>query len=278
MAAIDWIEDEIGVHFLRLAAPVSLTVSQPDYFQVLGVISGSVLCQADGHNWMVNTGEVLALGSCGEFSLQSRPCPLNEILILRFLPSMLGESGVTWASQRILFGKSETLALLLSVDREAKAKPQRPYLATKTRIAAIMRLLADPTEGGADAAARVTRTEQHLARMAPLFDFLDKHHAQPIRVEQAARLLHMSKSHFMRFFRTATGSPFVVYLNGLRISRAQQLLATTGADVATVGQEVGFGDQSYFCDVFRRTVGMAPSQYRNHLRSPPLPASANRPE
>ena len=123
MAAVHPVQQEIGVHFLRLAAPVSLTVTQPGYLQMLGVVSGSMHCQAGGHNWSVNTGDVLVLGSCEEFSLQSRSCPLNEILILRFLPSLLPESGANWASPRILSGKSETQ--ICSCRLTAKRKPNR---------------------------------------------------------------------------------------------------------------------------------------------------------
>jgi AraC-like DNA-binding protein len=46
------------------------------------------------------------------------------------------------------------------------------------------------------------------------------------------------------------------YLNHYRIERAQALLANTDDSMASISQEMGFCNQSYFGAVFRRVIGM----------------------
>jgi hypothetical protein len=59
----------------------------------------------------------------------------------------------------------------------------------------------------------------------------------------------------------------VTYFNHFRIERAQALLAKTEESMASISQQVGFCDQSYFGTVFRRIVGMTPATYRRRVRN-----------
>jgi AraC-like DNA-binding protein len=77
----------------------------------------------------------------------------------------------------------------------------------------------------------------------------------------------MSESHFMSLFKRVTGLSFVTYFNHFRIERAQALLAKTEESMASISQQVGFCDQSYFGTVFRRIVGMTPATYRRRART-----------
>jgi len=75
----------------------------------------------------------------------------------------------------------------------------------------------------------------------------------------------MSESHFMSFFKQVTGLSFMKYLNHYRVERAQTLLKNTDESMATISQEVGFCDQSYFGTVFRKILGTTPAAYRRQL-------------
>jgi AraC-like DNA-binding protein len=82
------------------------------------------------------------------------------------------------------------------------------------------------------------------------------------QVKGAARICGMSESYFMSFFKRVTGLSFMEYLNHYRIERAQALLANTDDSMASISQEMGFCDQSYFGAVLRRVVGAAASGTR----------------
>jgi transcriptional regulator GlxA family with amidase domain len=120
------------------------------------------------------------------------------------------------------------------------------------------------TEFG-DSEPILTRRQRELERLRAVFEFIEAHYMNEISVDEAARSVNMSKSHFMRIFRQVAGQPFVTHLNQFRIAKAQQLLATTDRTIADIGQEVGFCNQSYFGLIFRRLTGSSPKEYKLKL-------------
>ena len=52
------------------------------------------------------------------------------------------------------------------------------------------------------------------------------------------------------------------YLNHFRIQKACDLLANTDALIKHLSWKVGFRDSNYFCRVFKKEVGMSPTEYR----------------
>lgn len=52
----------------------------------------------------------------------------------------------------------------------------------------------------------------------------------------------------------------------LRVDEAKNLLAETDESVVQVALRVGYSSQSRFAEIFRRCVGMTPSDFRRHRR------------
>jgi len=114
------------------------------------------------------------------------------------------------------------------------------------------------------------RRQRDLDRLRPVFAFIDRHCSDPIGVEDAAAIIHMSKRNFTRFFKKVTGQTLMDYLQALRIERARHLLASTGKTIAEIALEVGFCNQSYFGVVFHRLAQMSAHEYRKQISlSPP---------
>ena len=51
-------------------------------------------------------------------------------------------------------------------------------------------------------------------------------------------------------------------LNRIRIEESKQLLLNTDYSLADIALAMGFVDQSYFCKVFKRIVGLTPGKFR----------------
>lgn len=77
-----------------------------------------------------------------------------------------------------------------------------------------------------------------------------------------ARKLHFSAGYFGNLFKQAQGESFVRYLNRLRISKAQELLATSDLRVYEVAEQTGFANVNYFIRVFNQHTQMSPNRYR----------------
>ncbi|GIU78885.1 MAG: hypothetical protein KatS3mg005_2123 [Bryobacteraceae bacterium] len=106
-----------------------------------------------------------------------------------------------------------------------------------------------------------------IDRLVPLLRWLEQNFSRRITVAEAARLVGMSATRFMRRFRMATGSTFVDYLNQIRLREAYSLLRETPLPVGEIAERCGFSDQSYFDRRFKAYFGVAPRELRRQAGS-----------
>jgi AraC family transcriptional regulator len=98
-------------------------------------------------------------------------------------------------------------------------------------------------------------------------DYIEENIERDIGLEELSKTIDMSPHYFCRAFRKSVGMPPYRYLLGRRIERSKELLASTDKDVTEIALTVGFSSHSHFSTAFRRTVGHAPSTYRNSVRN-----------
>lgn len=94
--------------------------------------------------------------------------------------------------------------------------------------------------------------------------------ADPVRgwsVTELATEVNLSKSQVGRLFVEAYGKSPIAYLTMLRTERMAGLLRTTDTPIAVIAREVGWGDPDFAARQFRRSVGVAPREYRAMVRS-----------
>ena len=90
---------------------------------------------------------------------------------------------------------------------------------------------------------------------------------EPLSVEDVARAVAMSPSHFTRQFEALFGAtPHQLRIQA-RLERARHLLAAGRHSVTEVCMEVGFSSLGSFSGLFTRRIGATPSAYRRRMRS-----------
>ncbi len=100
-----------------------------------------------------------------------------------------------------------------------------------------------------------------------------------LTVDSAAERLGISGDHLARIFKRRTGYTFNEYLTRFRIQRAVELLRDPSVRVGEVADLCGYRDPRYFSSLFRRLVGMTPSEFRSgRIRNPDLPGPPKKPE
>ena len=100
---------------------------------------------------------------------------------------------------------------------------------------------------------------RHLLRAR---DLADVHYADPITVDDMARVAGLSRAHFSAEFRRAFGETPHAYLLTRRLERAASLLRATDHTVAAICMEVGWSSVGSFTTSFRRCFGLTPTAYR----------------
>lgn len=93
--------------------------------------------------------------------------------------------------------------------------------------------------------------------------YIQKHYAEPLRLESVADVVMLSPAYFSSVFKKETGESFVDYLNQFRLDTAKTLLRTTNESIVNISLSVGFNDSKYFTKLFKKYVGLKPSEYRN---------------
>jgi AraC-like DNA-binding protein len=100
------------------------------------------------------------------------------------------------------------------------------------------------------------RVKRAKALMIELMD-------QGCSIERVANECAISRSHFSRAFKNATGLAPHDWLRQEKIRRAEALLRTGRVPISRVAQECGFSDQSYFTRVFRQLKGESPRRWQS---------------
>ncbi|MGV3532619.1 MAG: helix-turn-helix domain-containing protein [Chthoniobacteraceae bacterium] len=113
-------------------------------------------------------------------------------------------------------------------------------------------------------ASQALLREQH-AEPPPVVrarQFIQEHHAKPLRLAEVARSARLSTTYFSRMFKKSTALSFSEYLARVRVEQAKHLLLNPNMQVSEVAFAVGFQSVPHFNRVFRRVHGEAPGIYR----------------
>ncbi len=93
-------------------------------------------------------------------------------------------------------------------------------------------------------------------------DYLNEHACEDVGLDHLAALVGLSPFHFARAFKHSTGMPPHRYQLSLRIERAKALLELTDTPVTEIALDVGYESSQALARLFRREVGVSPSEYR----------------
>jgi len=105
-------------------------------------------------------------------------------------------------------------------------------------------------------------------RITQVCDLLNREFTRPIKLAEAADLVHLSASAFARFFFRATGKQFTAYLTELRVGRACELMIETEKKIATIAHESGFENLAHFNRTFQRAKNSTPREFRKAHAKP----------
>jgi len=144
----------------------------------------------------------------------------------------------------------------------------------------LLRLIADPAEAKLlgpllvdEILLRLLRTDAAATlragvgsvvdaqRIVEAMKFIRENYAEKLRVEEVARRVAMSPSHFAHRFQAVARISPMRYLRQVRLERARERLVG-GARVSEVAVDVGFESPAHFTREFKRRFGVSPSMAR----------------
>ncbi|MFD1174993.1 helix-turn-helix domain-containing protein [Paenibacillus puldeungensis] len=107
------------------------------------------------------------------------------------------------------------------------------------------------------------RSRSHVLQRALLF--IAQGYKEDISMEQTAEHVNLSPHYFSKLFKQQTGETFIDYITRLRIDKAKALIAEGSLSLKEICYEVGYKDPNYFSRVFKKAMGITPSEYRQQI-------------
>ncbi|WP_107865893.1 GlxA family transcriptional regulator [Agitococcus lubricus] len=112
---------------------------------------------------------------------------------------------------------------------------------------------------------RLPPVQQQDIALARLQRWLEQHYAQHITLDHMAQQLHCSPRTVIRRFKEATQLTPYDYLQRVRISAAESLLAQDRLGIDEIATRVGYDDRTAFAKLFKQMTGETPAMYRRRF-------------
>jgi AraC-like DNA-binding protein len=275
----------IDVSFQKAVGPRLVRLNRHEFFEIIYMYSGQADIQVRDRIFGAKSGDLVVIGPNLYHRVLHKPNADLKLVSMNFQPEIVRSGKAAGEEEYYLSPflcqsptfphvisnsarlSREVFDLALKIDGELPARTLLNRMAVRTYLKMILFLLFKYYAGDFGSLKTLAGEQRNLQRLQPVFHLLEDSFAQPIKVQDAARVCAMSASHFMRFFKIAVGQTFGTYLTSFRIAKAQCMLMNKELPIAEISQQIGFCSQSYFGEVFRAMVGTTPRKYRRRALS-----------
>lgn len=92
--------------------------------------------------------------------------------------------------------------------------------------------------------------------------YIDLNYPEDIRINDIAHLFHIHPNYLSRIFQEKYHSSPKQYILNLKIKKACELLLKSNHPISVIANAIGFKDQLAFSKLFKKTMGLSPSAYK----------------
>lgn len=103
--------------------------------------------------------------------------------------------------------------------------------------------------------------------MEEALNYIRNNFQTDLGVEQTAEQVGLSVSYFCLLFKQKTGLTFLDYVTNVRMEYACHFLQNTDLKTYEIAEKVGYTDQRYFSQVFKKKMKKTPSEYRKLVKN-----------
>lgn len=114
---------------------------------------------------------------------------------------------------------------------------------------------------------RPRNSEKYYGRYLEIIAYMEDHYNTPITLNEIAEMMHLSKEHLSREFRSYVGEGFREHLRNIRLAKAQKDLLGSDLPLIDIAIRHGFPNLRAYNHAFEKFYHMTPAQYRRNYRS-----------
>lgn len=103
--------------------------------------------------------------------------------------------------------------------------------------------------------------QNHL--FSQITSYIVENYTSPhLMVSEIAGHTNISEVHLRRIFKAAANTTPMKYVNFLRLEKAKNMLTDSNFSIREIALAVGFEDAYYFSRLFKKEVGVSPTEYK----------------
>lgn len=110
---------------------------------------------------------------------------------------------------------------------------------------------------------KIESTKSNNKNIQKAIKYIHENYDKNINLNTIADNIYITPSYVSILFKQVLGMNFVEYLRKVRLDKACELLKNNRLKCYEIAYMVGFKDEKYFMQVFKKYFGITPSQYRN---------------
>ena len=93
--------------------------------------------------------------------------------------------------------------------------------------------------------------------------YIQNNISNQISLNSISEYFHLNLFYVSHLFKKETNMNFIDYVTGLRIEKAKELLTNQQLKIYEIALSVGYEDQRYFSQIFKKYTGYTPVEFRN---------------
>jgi len=109
--------------------------------------------------------------------------------------------------------------------------------------------------------------ESDIQRLETVTAYINDHFASEIPLARLTRIACMGTTKFKSTFKQFHGCTVTEYIQQRRIGQAEHLLSATDFPIGQIARTVGYNSSSRFSELFRRSTGLLPREYRKIINN-----------
>ena len=103
---------------------------------------------------------------------------------------------------------------------------------------------------------------QYSQTVRKVIDYINMHLQEPLSLSYLSEKFDKNRSFLSHQFKKETGQTITNFILERRISYATNLLNTTTLSIQEVAEKVGILELNYFSKLFKKQIGMSPTEYK----------------
>ncbi len=232
-----------------------------EYLEVIYLVHGSFTLKADKKSFDVSDGDIIIFNPFEvheSVSLSEK----NEYYVFIIPPDFIKswQNGVNYKFRNVISDSDECREAIKKAAEAAESQCREQQLLLNAEVFRFLYLAASEFARAQESENRIPAKNRHIVE--DIKSRISRCYAEPLNIGLLANTFFISVSHLQHLFKAQTGMTIVDYVNKTRIENSCKLLSETDMHISAISEKVGIFDYNYFSRMFKKYIGITPTQYR----------------